>query len=155
MGLPPGLLRVIVALCSECRSLLLFGVVVVGEIVVTGGVKQGCPMSGRLFAMAMDPFLRRLLSRSIVDLMRLTAYADDIALVLANLWADAPGILEEFVAWSWASGLELNAGKCVLVPLWAFVQSEVERRASEESPQSASPVQRVRCLAASLPGPVC
>lgn len=32
MGLPPGLLRIIVALYSECRSLLLFGGVVVGEM---------------------------------------------------------------------------------------------------------------------------
>lgn len=56
--------------------------------------------------------------RSLVDLVRLTAYADDLAMVLANMKSDLPRIVEEVARWAKASGLALNVAKCVVVQLW-------------------------------------
>lgn len=80
-GIPTGIRRIIRQLYADCDSLLLFsGEVVVGEMPITSGIKQRCPMSGSLFALSVDPFLRRLLTRSLVGLSRLMAYADDLAI---------------------------------------------------------------------------
>lgn len=63
--------------------------------------------------------------RSLVDLVRITAYADDVADVLANIWHDLPVIIADFACWADATGLVLNVAKCVLVPLWCFSDLEV------------------------------
>ena len=49
---------------------------------------------------------------------RLSAYADDLAVVLHCLWHCLPLLEEAFQVVSQATTLELNFGKCVLVPLF-------------------------------------
>lgn len=45
---------------DECDGLMLFAGEVVGVIHITSGSKKGCPMSGSLLALSLDPFLRRV-----------------------------------------------------------------------------------------------
>lgn len=55
MRVPWHIRRIIEQLYADCESLLLFAGEVVGRITVTSGIKQGCPMRGTLFALAVDP----------------------------------------------------------------------------------------------------
>jgi len=51
------------------------------SFLVQSGVRQGCPMSPVLFALALDPFLEHLRRHLPADCM-VRAYADDRAVVL-------------------------------------------------------------------------
>ena len=46
------------------------------------GIKQGCPSSGSLFALALDPFLRYLLNRIPPPRLEVRAFADDLGAIL-------------------------------------------------------------------------
>lgn len=63
---------------------MLFSGEVVGVMHITSGIKQGGHMSGSFFALSVDPFLSCVLTRSLVGLIRLTAYADDLA--FSRIW---------------------------------------------------------------------
>ena len=83
------------------------------------GVRQGCPASTSLFVIATDPIIRALCLRvPRPGLVR--AYADDIAIVLTNLWKQAQPIASLFQDVAAVSCLKLKPKKCVLMPLWKF-----------------------------------
>lgn len=48
---------------------------------------------------------------------RIVAFADDVALALANAPRQLPGVARAFSKWSRATGLRLKASKCVFLPL--------------------------------------
>lgn len=58
---------------------------VVATVQLQRGVKQGCPLSGTLFALAVDPLLRRLVEGGGPLKHKVFAYADDLAIVLRTL----------------------------------------------------------------------
>lgn len=74
-----------------------------------GGAKQGCHMSGSVFVLCIDPFVRRLLVRSLVDLIQLTAYVDDIAVVFANALQDLLAVVLDLDRWAAASALTVRS----------------------------------------------
>lgn len=84
---------------------------------VTSGVLQGCPLSGSLFVIAIDPLLCKF-ERYILDksLGTVTACADDIGAFLEGL-KDLPIWDELFELFRRVSGLTLKARKCVIVLL--------------------------------------
>ena len=53
------------------------------------------------------------------------AYADDLAMVLHDLWASGPMISDLFVLIGQISALLLNLSKCVCIPLWHFSEGKV------------------------------
>ena len=90
-----------------------------GTIFMRGGVRQGCPASGVLFALALDPVMRWLANRVCTGLGTLQAYADDVGLALINIrhaliyLCPAFRIVEELI------GLKLKPGKCHIVVMRA------------------------------------
>ena len=99
---------------------------------MTSGVRQGCPLSPLLFALCADLLLERI--RSLVPSAVVRAYADDTAVVLQDLWRDAPLLSSIFKEFGTLANLQLNIGKTVIVPLFpspgiddvqAMVQSAV------------------------------
>ncbi len=56
-------------------------------------------MRGSIFALAIDPLIRRILAVSVLHSIRITAFADDIAIVLANLFVQSPFIIQIFALW--------------------------------------------------------
>ena len=86
------------------------------SVVVRSGVRQGCPMSPVLFALALDPFLHHLCCQlHIGDTAR--AYADDLAIVIKDMNV-LPKIISCFNLLTRSSALQVNILKTVFVPLY-------------------------------------
>ena len=98
---------------------------------------QGCPLSGSLFVICLNPFLHLLdkflyapegppvgdfCQKDIGEIAR--AFADDLALVLAGL-QKLPKIASLFKILQQVSGLSLKASKCVLIPLGEVFDSNL------------------------------
>lgn len=64
---------------------LLFCEQEVATSLVTSGRTQGCPLGGTLFALALDPLVRRFLAHSVLSSVRFTVFADDMALAIECL----------------------------------------------------------------------
>ena len=80
---------------------------------VVRGVRQGCPLSGILFALAMEPLVRAL---NDVDGVEALAFADDIALICRDYRAldSALTVLERVCDWC---GLQPNPRKSGLLSI--------------------------------------
>ena len=117
IGVPPPVLSAIRELYRHNRHWMRFGGACLEVFTITSGVKQGCPLSPLLFVIAIDPFLRAL-EKSISPRSLVRGYADDIALVLENLWKEAAATAHLFRTLESISGLGLKPKKCVLIPLW-------------------------------------
>ncbi len=53
----------------------MFNGSMVGSLQILSGIKQGCPMSGSIFALAIDPLIRKILAASVLHSIRVTAFA--------------------------------------------------------------------------------
>ena len=114
LKVPAGLMRLLEAFYTEVRGLGLSG----QELFrIFAGVLQGCPLSGSLFTISIDAFMRAL-QKLAADEARVAACADDIGLVVG-----AAGILGHFEALysrlESLSRLTLKPPKCITVPLGA------------------------------------
>ncbi|XP_050420253.1 uncharacterized protein LOC126833140 [Adelges cooleyi] len=87
---------------------------VTGEIPVLSGIKQGCPLSGLLFIMAIDPVVRELQGQS--EEHRVLAFADDLCII-----GDSPPELQAAVRTAEEQlgriALKVNAAKCASLHL--------------------------------------
>ena len=95
-------------LYKGCLCNILFAGAVCTVILVESGIKQGCPASGSLFALAADPLIRFMLAESALKWSRILAYADDLALVCWRLDEQLPVVLEILCVWGLATALKLN-----------------------------------------------
>lgn len=59
-------------------------------------------MNGTIFAFSIDPFLCCLVVRAFVDLARLAAHADDLAILF---------VMSDFQRWAAASGSQAECGQ--------------------------------------------
>jgi hypothetical protein len=132
VGFPPAALRFVDALYYKngCR------IQVKGSnfdgFAMTGGIRQGCPLSPLLFITAMDGLLRVIVRK--VAGAKVKAFADDTAVIVRSLKEDLPRLHEVFCRLERATGLQLNMRKCVLIPLGdrgpTAVQAHLERSGS-------------------------
>ena len=104
-----------------------------GEIsesfVVRSGVRQGCPLSPVLFALALDPFLH-LLKTELPNDAVIRAYADDMAVVLQDI-RQIPLVAKAFTVLHRASALQVNIAKTVLVPLYPTTREQLKNDISK------------------------
>ncbi len=91
------------------------------------GVMQGCPLSGTLFALALNPFLVWLgTALEVPQLGTVRACADDIGVVLNDIQT-VPTLAGITDTMGKAARLHLKTCKCKIIPLWrAFSPQVVE-----------------------------
>ena len=122
-----------------------------GQFLVARGVRQGCPSSGFLFAMAFDPIFRCLQETIVprnpdnLDFLHLAQcdYADDLAVASFSFRVLMTALAPAFRSVDYIAGLNLNYRKC------CWVQYNTEERESlrtwiSENCEKFSEMQNVR-----------
>ena len=132
---------------AAIRSLYSLGVAIVvllgarwGQFPICSGIRQGCPASGSLFALAIDPCIRYMMDQLGPDRGVLTAYADDIAAAVRELFVAIRILAEAFGVIGRCSALELHPGKVVIIPLWKFQKATVRAAVAIAAPSLAGAV---------------
>lgn len=116
LGLPVHIVRFVRSLYTNNRCDMWLAGSRHQGFKIDAGIRQGCPLSPLLFAVAADLLLRRL--RRLFPTASLRAYADDLAMVIPE-GVQAFGRLEAtFTEYALLSGLELNIKKTCVVPLY-------------------------------------
>ena len=123
MGLPKKLIQILKGLYKRNRHIIKIDGAKYKGPTLLSGVRTGCPLSMLLFAICIEPLLRKL-SSYIAPHEALGAFADDVGLVLANVFQSLPMVLAIFNAFGACSNLRLNLAKTWLVPLWDVVSWE-------------------------------
>ncbi|MGL5102459.1 MAG: reverse transcriptase domain-containing protein, partial [Plesiomonas sp.] len=96
---------------------------------VKRGIRQGCPLSGMLYAIAIEPLLRRLrqgltgLTFATAENVRLSAYADDVTVFIRGQ-DDIQVLKEQLALYERASSAKVNWSKCegLLLGEWTCKQ---------------------------------
>ncbi|CAK0886943.1 unnamed protein product [Prorocentrum cordatum] len=90
---------------------------------MTSGARQGCPLSPLVYAVVAESLLDTVEARSEGIFAR--AYADDTALVVRDVWAEAPVLVSVFWDFEQISGLRLNKQKSFVIPLNAATYADL------------------------------
>jgi len=116
VGLPWQLIRAIRKCYVNNKHLIKLDGRVFDGPSILAGVRQGCPLSMLLFAIAVWPLLICLEHLKGND-DAIGGFADDIGAVFRELREKLPALFELFLRFARASCLDLNLAKCVCVPL--------------------------------------
>ncbi len=114
MGLPEGFLNYLESLHEDNLCIYRGGDTDKTLYKIESGIIQGCPLSGSIFVLTVDPFLQ-LLKRTIPSATN-RAFADDIATLVQSL-QDLPTHKKSFELFMDISGLDLKVQQCSLIPL--------------------------------------
>ena len=106
LGLPKCALNMINALYDNNRCLVQTNGFCGAGFRMTAGVRQGCPLSPLLYAVCADLLIERIRTQLPSAVIR--AYADDTAVLVQNLWLDAPILARIFEEFEKVSNLRLN-----------------------------------------------
>ena len=126
LQLPATVCRFVRALYWGHGCRISLGGATVRGFSITAGIRQGCPLSPLLFALIADLLLRKL-DRSLEGLLQ-RAYADDLAVVVADLGRSLPIMVHLFSCCAAISGLRLNLRKVVVIPLGDGGKDEVTNK---------------------------
>ena len=116
LGIPPGAYDLIMGMCCLNLAHSAAGGALVPLFLILSGVLQGCPLSGFLFAIGVDPFLWWMYR--VIELAghgKIRVCADGIGTALKNISALLV-LYPIFAAIERAAGPSLKPSKCVLVP---------------------------------------
>ena len=110
-GIPKGIINAIKGMYyNHSVKLRRRGRLLTGFIIGTG-IKQGCPCSGSIFALALDPFIRYLLTRVPAHSLQVRAFADDLGALIHDVIQHFPKITAAFASLAIATCLHVHPGK--------------------------------------------
>lgn len=118
MRLPLRLLGTIEMMYHNMVTYFEVGGHVCAVVELKSGIRQGCPLSGTICAIALDPAIRYFLEQATFASCRIFAFADDLAVVLTKIAEQLVQLARFFDEWYKASGLCLKPRKCMRIPLW-------------------------------------
>ena len=106
---PQWIIELIKSLYRGCKTtpINVKGEVLAGPVPVSKGVKQGCPVSGMLFNLVLDPVLKKATTGSSICL----GYMDDLAIVFEDE-CNVNEVFDETIKTAQALGLNFNTKKC-------------------------------------------
>lgn len=111
MGLPASIVNVVQLLNYQPVTQILHKGRVAAPQPIALGIKHGCPLSGTLFALSLGPLIRYYLMGITLRSSVMCAFADDLGLVLLNIFIPLPVVLNIFALWAAATGLRLKRTK--------------------------------------------
>ena len=122
-GLPDFLCRFLRSIEKDSITHVEFAGAERGQFLMARGVRQGCPASGFLFAMAFDPIFRwfqeSFVPKNVDNLEFLQpeqrAYADDLAIASSSFRDLMVVLAPAFRSIDYIAGLNLNFRKCCWV----------------------------------------
>eukprot|EP00959_Pyramimonas_sp_CCMP1952_P468264 9492941-Pyramimonas_sp.AAC.1 len=132
-GFPSMAMGVLAALYHKTVGVLLLHGRLYEDVALEAGIRQGCPLSPLLFALASDSLLRILELRHPSATTR--AFADDTAMVLRSWARDHKKVFATFRVFETLSNLSLNLAKTVVIPLWDADVAQLQRD-TEGNPSS-------------------
>ena len=138
MQIPSNIIHAIRELYKNSTASICINNVAYFTIGIYSGIKQGCPLSGTIFALAIDPLLRTIVLHNTFHSITLTAFADDIGISVADLFRILPIVFRIVVLWKKVSALGLNYGKCIIAPLWRGSHAPIRLWLNEMLPAFAS-----------------
>ena len=115
--MPEEIIEAIRSLYNNNHHYYKFNGKVTFAFTVLSGVRQGCPASAVIFLLVTDCLFRYVAS-TLGPRDEIRIYADDTALVVAELWKILPSLVHVFVRIGAASNLHLNIDKTIVVPVW-------------------------------------
>ena len=124
-GGPNWLLRFIVVLYQRNFCYIVLDGARFDGFTISRGIRQGCPLSPLLFAVASDLLIRRL--QRLLPKGCIRAYADDTAVVIPDGCGNLACLEIIFTDYADVSGLALNIAKTCYVPLFHFDPDQLGR----------------------------
>ena len=133
-GFGGGFLSLLGLLYTDACCLVKVGGGLSCPVRVGRGIRQGCPISGQLYSLVIEPLLCQLRSR-LTGLclpglpqrppLVLSAYADDISVVIRNQ-ADVDNLTESLTLYQKASSAKVNLDKreALLIGQWTDRQTD-------------------------------
>jgi hypothetical protein len=134
MQVPGRVIKVVEQLYNRCKAIVRHEGASESAFLMESGIKQGCPASGSLFALALDPFVRMLLARLPSPHSLVVACADDLATALHDIMKALPILYRCFLCLEHAACLAINPGKCIIVPNFGKHHSPIKRYIVESLP---------------------
>ena len=125
-GLPEEEINILRALYDGSRCQIAMKGGMFPGFDLSSGVRQGCPLSPLVYALAAELLLDKL-EQEFEDLF-VRAYADDTCLVVKNFFNAAPQLARTFNEFADISGLRLNLKKSVVIPLNTTSPDNFHRR---------------------------
>ena len=106
---PEWIVQLIKSMYAGCKTtpVSVEGEELAGPVPVTRGVKQGCPLSGLLFNLVLDPVLKEATSANSVCL----GYMDDLAIIIDEE-SKVQDVFNRTVKLAKGLGFSFNAKKC-------------------------------------------
>jgi endonuclease/exonuclease/phosphatase family metal-dependent hydrolase len=115
-------LRAILLLYKDMVAVIVLAGMFLDRLAVKSGLRQGCPLSGTIFAICFQAWTAHVELQSAAltrgGTMWLFAFADDIAFAIASLWESLGFLAAMFELLASATCLVMNAKKTILMPLW-------------------------------------
>ena len=136
MGFPLGLILALQVFYNDCTHTFVFKRLVFKSIVTLSGIKQGCPMSGSIFALCIDPLIRCIQPFCPTVIMR--AFADDIGIAIASIFDSLAILCRIFRHFGPISGLFLKPPKRILIPHLASLTPSFSAYLKDHVPEWAT-----------------